>query len=76
MARRTIQVGDFFVRDNAKERLWMVESIFRYTDIPAHARLREIGSTRVVTFALNVLESSNQFRFVERTDEAKKADNL
>ena len=71
MAKRPTKVGDCFIRLNGSNSVWEVERIFEYTDMPHHARLHEVGTSRVVTFALNVLESETQFRFVEGQDEPK-----
>lgn len=71
MPRRPVQVGDCFVRQNGTNSVWVVERIFEYPDMPPHARLHEVRTSRVVTFALNVLESESQFRFVQQSDEAK-----
>jgi hypothetical protein len=71
MARRPTQVGDCFVRQNGSNSVWVVERIFEYPDMPHHARLHEVGTSRVVTFALNVLESETQFRFVQNPDQPK-----
>lgn len=64
MARRPTKVGDCFIRQNGSNSTWVVERIFEYTDMPHHARLHEVGTSRVVTFALNVLEAETQFRYV------------
>ena len=62
MVKRQIQIGDHFIRDNNLRNVWVVEQIFDYPDIPSHARLRELASNRVATFAVNTLCSSGQFR--------------
>lgn len=68
MPKRPIQVGDCFIRQNGSNSMWEVERIFEYPDMPHHVRLREIGTARVVTFALNVLDSGIQFRLVQSPD--------
>lgn len=65
MAKGPVKVGDCFIRLNGSNSVWKVERIFEYTDMPHHARLHEIGTSRVVTFALNVLDSGSQFRLIE-----------
>lgn len=52
MPKRTIHEGDCNVRESAKDRLWMVDDIFKYSHIPAHVPLRKRRSNRVAPFAL------------------------
>lgn len=68
MAKRPVKIGDCYIRQNGSNSVWEVEMIFEYADMPPHVRLHEIGTSRVVTFARNVLESGNQFRFVQNPD--------
>ena len=69
MARRIIQVGDWFVRRSNPRLAWVVERVFDYTDIPPHARLVERGGTRVITLATSVLSDERQFTFVVQPED-------